>query len=168
MMICPIRPEVRRLVGAHLALGVLLGERPVAIAARLLHLTAGQFTCPTLEAFLRHNPPGKLWFYFNPNRPRDRAALYAQTRCVEAAAAVRLQHLLEGSVPMPPERDSQGIAIRYAAGHPCVICHRSKRQYRWSELDDLPKLPRHWGCRCMYVPWEREAGLSRAADHSHP
>lgn len=80
----PYSAEVRRLVGAHLALGVLPGERPEAI--------------------------------------RDRAALYAQTRCMEAAAAVRLPHLLEGSAAMPPEGGSQGIAIRYAAGHPCMIC----------------------------------------------
>jgi hypothetical protein len=58
----PYPAEGRRLVGAHLALGVLLRERPEAIAARLLQLMAGQFACPALEAFLRHNPPGKLWF----------------------------------------------------------------------------------------------------------
>jgi hypothetical protein len=94
--------------------------------------------------------------------------LYAQTHCVEAAAAVRLRHLWEGRVPMPPEGGSQRIAIRYAAGHPRGICHQSERQYRWSEPDDLPKLPGHWGCRWMYVLWERQPGLTRAADHDHP
>jgi hypothetical protein len=148
--------EVRRLVGAQLALGVLLWERPEVIAARLLRLTDGQFTCPSLDAFLRHHPPGKLWFYFNPNRPQDRAALYAQTRCVEAAAAVRLQRLLAARAATPHELGPQGVAIRYAGSHQCVICLQGRRHYRWSELDDLPKLPRHWGCHCMYVAWERE------------
>jgi len=148
--------EVRRLVGPQLALGVLLWERPEAIAVRLLRLTYGKFACPALETFLRHHPPGKLWFYFNPNRPQDRAALYAQTRCVEAAAAVRLQRLLEASAAMPRELRHQGMAIRYAGSHQCVICLRGQRHYRWSELDGLPQLPRHWGCHCMYVAWERE------------
>jgi hypothetical protein len=148
--------EVRRLVGAQLALGVLLWERPEAIAMRLLGLTDGQFTCPSLDAFLRHNPPGKLWFYFNPNRPQDRAALYAQTRCVEAAAAVRLKRLLAARDATPRAFGPQGIAIRYAGGHQCAVCLQGRRHYRWSECDELPKLPRHWGCHCMYVAWEGE------------
>jgi len=152
----PYPAELRRLVGAHLSLGVLLWERPEAMAVRLLQLTDGQFSCPSLETFLRHNPPGTLWFRFNPNRPQDRAALYAQTRCVEAVAAGRLKRLLERSVPMQRERGHQGIAILYAAGHRCSTCLRSKRQYHWSELDSLPKLPRHWGCRCMYAIWYQE------------
>lgn len=158
----PYPAEVRRLVGAQLALGVLLWERPEVIAVRLLRLTNGQFACPSLEAFLRHNPPGRLWFYFNPNRPQDRAALYAQTRCVEAAAAGRLTRLLEASLPMARESGHQGIEIMYAAGHQCATCRQSKRHYRWSDLDSLPKLPRHWGCRCMYVAWDRDIGLIRA------
>jgi hypothetical protein len=149
----PYPAELRRLVGAQLSLGVLLWERPEAIAVRLLRLTDGQFSCPSLETFLRHNPPGKLWFHFNPNRPQDRAALYAQTRCVEAAAAMRLNRLLEANVPTRRQGGYQGIEILYAAGHQCGICLESKRQYRWEEFDSLPKLPRHWGCRCMYVAW---------------
>jgi hypothetical protein len=156
----PYAAEVRRLAGAQLALGVLLWERPEAIAVRLLRLTDGQFTCPSLDAFLRHNPPGKLWFYFNPNRPQDRAALYAQTRCLEAAAAVRLKRLLEVSAAMPRKLSRPGIAIRYAGSHECVICLQGQRHYRWSELSNLPKLPRHWGCHCMYVAWEQAPELT--------
>jgi len=155
----PYPAERRRLVGAQLALGVLLWERPEVIAGRLLHLTDGQFTCPSLEAFLRHNPPGTLWFHFNPNRQQDRATLYSQTRCVEAAATVRLKRLLEASVPRLREVGHQGIEILYAAGRRCALCLQSKRQYGWSELGSLPKLPRHWGCRCMYVPWIEAAWL---------
>jgi len=149
----PYPAELRRLVGAQLSLGVLLWERPDAIALRLLRLTDGQFTCPALEMFLRHHPPGRLWFHFNPNRPQDRAALYAQTRCVEAAAAVRLKSLLAANAPTQRGRGYQGIEILYGAGHQCEMCLESKRQYRWEELENLPKLPRHWGCRCMYMAW---------------
>jgi hypothetical protein len=152
----PYAADVRRLVGAQLALGVLLWERPEAIAVRLLRLTEEKFACPSLEAFLRHHPPGKLWFYFNPNRPQDQAALYTQTYCVQAAAAVRLKRLMEAHASIRRDPGDQGIAIRYAGSHECVICLQGQRHFRWSELDGLPKLPRHWGCRCMYVAWERE------------
>lgn len=149
----PYPADLRRLVGAQLSLGVLLWERPDAIALRLLRLTDEQFSCPALETFLRHNPPGRLWFHFNSNRPQDRATLYAQTRCVEAAAAVRLKGLLAANAPTQRARGYHGIEILYAAGHQCGICLESKRHYRWAELESLPKLPRHWGCRCMYVAW---------------
>jgi hypothetical protein len=154
----PYPGELRQLVRAQLALGVLLWERPDAIALRLLQLTDGQFTCPSLEAFLRHHPPGRLWFHFNPHRPQDRAALYAQTRCVEAAAAVRLKRLLENRTRLQHEIGCRGIEVLYAAGHQCEVCLESKRQYRWSEIDGLPTLPRHWGCRCMYMAWSEMLG----------
>ena len=140
----PLTKDQRREVGARLAWAKMVGSRDAGTS--LLHVTGGEFHCQPLEAFLRDNPTGGYAARHDPDSPRDLAELYAHTRLAEAYAAVELAELIEVKL-------GKGVTIETLHGD-CKLCDRGKHNYRWSEIRDIPKLPRHWGCRCMYAIWQ--------------
>jgi hypothetical protein len=136
----------RREIGIQLALAQLLGEPVRDAGQRLLAVTGGAFICESLSAFLLH-PCGSYASGFEPDQPADLAEVYAHTRLFEATAAVNRERYRR-------DRVGKGIQILYTKNDgPCRICEHGRRQFRWSEIDRLVSLPRHWGCRCLYVAW---------------
>lgn len=136
----------RQEIGARLALSFLHGESASSAGKRLLEVTNGQFPCPQLIKFLQ-NPCGGYASHINPNNNKELAEIYAHTRFFEATSHRELKQL------MSDRSLGKGIEILNAPNDHCPLCNVSKLHYSWSEIDKLPKLPRHWGCRCDYVLW---------------
>jgi hypothetical protein len=144
----PLNECQRREVGAQIALSLFLGESVSGAVKRILQLTGGGFACAPLEEFLRTNPRCGYGPKTDPNNPKDLIELYVQTRLGEATVTLRLKQVLRSR----ESRVIRGIEI-LCMGDTCEICSGGKRQYYWSEIDDLPRIPRHWGCGCCYVAW---------------
>jgi hypothetical protein len=141
----PLEEDQRRLVCAHLALSALLGSSFSDASKRLLSVTAGQFSCPSLAQFLQGDPQGSYAGDFvGEDDPGSLAYLYAYTRLREATEMVNLRELVSAHF-------GQGIEIRHDGG--CKVCDSGKHKFRWSEFRSIPKLPRHWGCDCSYEEW---------------
>jgi len=144
----PYDEGLRREIGVQLALGHLLVENHFGFQ-RILDLPKGQyreFSCPELETWLRQDACG----FFSPESgdevtPALVAAAYSDTRFYEAHAAFELRRLLD-------QRLGKGVEI-FPAQDPCRICNRGKLKYQWSEIAAMPRIPRHWGCRCLYLEW---------------
>jgi hypothetical protein len=142
----PLNEQQRQEIGAQLALSLLLGEPFRDATNRVLQVTGGKFACASLEEFLRTN--SRCAYGVDLENPKDLAALYIQTRVREASQRTRLKQLLRS-------RESsviKGVEIRPMEDS-CEICNRGKRQYDWAEVEDIPKVPRHWGCGCYYAAW---------------
>ncbi len=147
----PYSEETRREIGVRLALVSIGGGFLREAADHILEVTEGKFSCPALEEFLQA-PCGGYARRHKPDNPRHLARLYAHTRSFECGAALTLDDLLthHGS------RFIIGIKILLPKDEPCPMCSPAKLEYRWAEIDGLPRLPRHWGCRCGYVAWTRD------------
>lgn len=139
----------RACVGPSLALSELLAEKPIEVGRRLLDATGGAFRCDTMTEWLRHDPCGDYAMEFACDdeiiaSPLAMAELYAHTRLSEASNSAQLQLLMTSRI---------GQGIKTTRDDNCRLCCAPKTNYNWGELHELPKLPRHWGCRCMYLIW---------------
>jgi hypothetical protein len=160
----PFSDDIRRAIGAEIALSVLNGQGPGGELTRaILEVTGGQFSCPALEEFLRNDPCG----YCAPETidehdidpdeelPRDtrfdagaQAYVYSTTACGEAFTERDRFQLLNGVA----EGTIAGVEILKGVNE-CHICHVDKLIYPADQIDHLPKLPRHWACSCCYSAW---------------
>lgn len=105
--------------------------------------TAGEFRCPSLEEFLRSSQCEGFSASNDTDDPMSRFDLYHHTKTMAALQADNLKQLLA-------EVGVEGIEILPVEG--CSLCNKGKLVYRRSELSKIPRLPRHWGCRCTYLP----------------
>lgn len=67
---------------------------------------------------------------------------------------IRMQDQLNGWLDMLEKKKIIGIEI-YAAGHElCEICfdYFKGKLYTKKEINDIPRLPLHWRCKCYYSP----------------
>jgi ribosomal protein S27E len=145
----PFDAQKRRKIGAALALSIFLGESAGEGARRLLVETNNSFSCKALEEFLRTEAGSTNLGIENDHdlfSPGSLAFFYAGTRMFAATAQADLNQLVS-------DRVGKGIKILNSPGDGCKICARGKLSYRWSEIDQLQKIPRHWGCTCCYCAW---------------
>jgi hypothetical protein len=138
----PLEPTQRKAVGAHLAMSVMMGESLADAGKRLAAYTSGLFDWSQALAFSQPSPCGKETMSDAKSLPE----LYATTRIKEALAACDLNSLMS-------DRLGKGIRILPAHCADCSICHGGKYQYEWSEINELPRLPRQMGCECSYSAW---------------
>jgi hypothetical protein len=145
----PLDEQKRRAIAARLALSCLIGADDKKVADHLLQTTHGVFPCPALVEFLK-NPCGTLvGTDVTAVTPKQLAQIYAHTRFFEASTAVELAELLA-------KHFSTGIQIIAAKDPHCRICNAGKHHFSWSDIQSMPKLPRHWGCRCLYASWTKD------------
>ena len=144
-------PE-RKEVAAVMGLSCLLGENPAACAHRILARTGGNFSCPSLEQFAKENLQGVASHVFADSdltnlAPQELVWVYVQTYFSKAHQASILKSFRESS-------SVEWVEVLVGEGNPpCKICNAAQLRYRIPELEGDPKLPRHWGCNCLYVPW---------------
>lgn len=138
----PLNQAQRKMIGAHLALAVMLGEPFSDVGKRLIKYTEGHFDWAQATAFHRPSPCGKEEVFDSPAL----AEMYAITRIQEALAYCELDGLMS-------DRLGKGIKILPVHGPDCSICHSGKYTYQWSEIEQLPRLPRQMGCQCTYAAW---------------
>ena len=132
-------------IGAILALHGMLGSSIILMGRALVDVCGGRLRCQPLQEFLA-NPTGHMATDRDPDSPRDIALLYAHTMWFRASSEAQLRGLSSDHI-------GKGIELSTIEDEPCQVCHKGKLKYRWSELDRLPRLPRHWGCRCTYLAW---------------
>jgi hypothetical protein len=141
--------EQQSAVAANLALAKLLDETLDETARRLAAATKNAFSCPAMESYMRSAPEGGLACSLDLDFAEHRAYLYVHTREWEISSSVDLERL-------SADRDSiDGIEILPGGNEyeECPTCQRGAHQFPWSRISRLPKLPRHWGCRCCYVEY---------------
>lgn len=169
----PYDSTMRNEIGASLAVAYLLGARGDG-TQRLLELTDGKFSCPAITEWLLTDPCGinaqdvdactssidkdedpqeyeerRREAQEESLRPNNIASTYARTQQTRAISEFKLKHILE-------DKDLKDIArgIRiFPIMDDCPICTKGKLLYRWSEVAKMPRIPRHWGCRCAYGAW---------------
>jgi hypothetical protein len=105
--------------------------------------TAGEFRCPSLEEFLRSPQCEGYAAGFDADDAASRFDLYHDTKYMTALQAANLKQMLI-------DLDAGGIEILPVEG--CSLCSKGKLVYNRSELSKMPRLPRHWGCHCTYLP----------------
>ena len=76
---------------------------------------------------------------------KDKVGLYIHYGLFKASNQHSLKDLLS-------HKSGDGIEIVKAEeSDGCSICGSVKDVYLWKEVKDIPKLPLHYGCRCLYV-----------------
>lgn len=138
----------RREIGVQLAFSNMMGESFLDAARHVLGVAEGQFSCPELKVFLQ-SELGCKWrgqAFDDEESPLTLADLYAKTRISEAVCFADLNEYKR-------ERFGKGIEIQVCQGDKCPICSKGQHKFRWSEIESLPKVPRHWGCLCLYAAW---------------
>ncbi len=142
----PLLEKERKEVRVRLALSALLGETYAEAGRRILDVANGEFGWAVFANVLRMNPCCGYAKSCNLDDPLEIAQLYARMRMTEACTSLDLEKL-------SASRIGKGIKILPANGDRCISCTMGKHQYSWSELQKLPRLPRHWGCQCTYAAW---------------
>jgi hypothetical protein len=136
-------PEERRLIKAGIVFSVIQGNVLAGAGQHFLPLTNGQFRCKPLEEYLRSAECSEYAQSHLNGGPDLLVSLYMHTKYFGAMQATRLKEIR-----------TQGFNnVRIACYDECPTCKRLARVYRKHELDSLPKLPLHWGCRCLYEPY---------------
>lgn len=139
----PLTQKQRRELGAHLALSTLIGEPFEVAGKRISRYCEGALDWTSVLAFHRPNPCGTS---SHTEDAESLATLYATTRIQEALSACELTSLKSAKL-------GKGIKVLPVQGNDCHVCHSGKFTYTWSELEQLPKLPRQVGCHCTYAAW---------------
>src|SRR5271157_256857 len=142
----PLMESQRKEAGAKLALSVLLGESHDEAGRRILEVANGEFGWTVFGNVLRTDSCCGYAAICDLDDPYEIAKLYATTRINEASTNVDLETL-------SAYRLGKGIRILPANNDNCVSCTRGKHQYLWSEIQNLPRLPKQWGCQCTYSAW---------------
>lgn len=142
-----LKPRIR----VELATSDLMGERPEEWGRRVLAVTGGSLPSASLDAFLR-DPCGGFASSFEPDDVEGRAELWAHTHIFRASARSQLAEYRR-------TRAADGVSI--LGGEECDVCSKGPRNFPWNRADDIPLLPRHYGCRCLYVAWFRDSPRAR-------
>lgn len=130
-------------VGSSLGLCVLEGTPKTEVPARMREVMGGHFfECVELSEFCRTNPCGTYVVKTDPQ------ILYWFTRLAEAENHIKLEEL-------KAKRQGEGIQICLVENDPCRLCKTNKTVYLWRDIEELPALPRHFGCRCRYEAFVR-------------
>lgn len=150
-------PEQRRAVAIELAVSCLFGtygEDSIRVAEYVLLALGGRISCPALEAFMLQ-PCNRYVATYRLTEPLDVAQVYMLTMHTRAAVQRQLQQLRSSRNRLS---DIIGVKILpVGRGQPCAICDAGPLALRWEEFERSPApLPRHWGCRCVYLAWLRE------------
>ncbi|WP_336769849.1 Rho termination factor N-terminal domain-containing protein [Bacillus bombysepticus] len=137
--------EFKNLLKKHLIIGELLGEGFDPILNRFLTETTEEIKCPSLDSFLE-NPHGGYASRMKSNN-NDKVLLYMHYALFTASNQQTLHDLLSN-------KHGDGIEIlKTEESEGCSICGNVKNVYLWKEVKDIPKLPLHFGCRCLYLPY---------------
>ena len=139
----PLTEYQRREFGAQLALSVLLGETFEDAGNRIGKFAGSGFEWGQVLLFSRPSPCGSA---AGTTEATSLAELYATTRIHEALQKCGLNSLKSSKL-------GKGIKVLPVNGSECQVCHSGKYHYSWSELEQLPKLPRQMGCYCTYAAW---------------
>lgn len=148
-----------RLIAATMTVEKMLGGG-AACGPKLIAILGGSFPCPSLVAWLKGDPCGCMSTECVPEMdeeeegPLDKATwvpdvytlayLYCHTKGSEARNESHLAHIF---------RHGYGVRIMAAPeSNWCRMCHGQRLDFPIGDLAELPKLPRHWGCRCFYTP----------------
>ncbi|MED3396732.1 MULTISPECIES: Rho termination factor N-terminal domain-containing protein [Bacillus cereus group] len=135
--------EFKSQIKKHLIIGELLGEHIDEMTNRFLDETTEEIKCSSLDSFLK-NPHGGYASRMKSSN-NDKVRLYCHYALFKATNQQKLNNLLS-------IRAGDGIEILKAEEpEGCSICGSVKDVYLWKEVKDIPKLPLHFGCRCMYV-----------------
>ncbi|MBU3154479.1 hypothetical protein [Clostridium estertheticum] len=123
----------------------LLGQNNERVYDRLKMRTTEEINCPTLEKYLSKQPEGRMLKSLG-NRVEDMTFVYSHTKYFEASNNVELRKLIQSI----NSGMGDGIEILNTKVG-CTVCNSGKLKFSKKALDKVPKLPRHYGCRCIYV-----------------
>jgi hypothetical protein len=132
----------KQAIKAGMTLASMTGSVMRGAELALRH-TAGTFSCPSLEEFLRSPQCEGCAASHDVEDPTSRFDLYYHTKSMAALLEENLQGLLANA-------EVGGIEILPVEG--CALCNRGRLTFSRSDLSKMPRLPRHWGCRCTYLP----------------
>ncbi|BCD00028.1 hypothetical protein BC30048_2930 [Bacillus cereus] len=137
--------EFKNQIKKHLIIGELLGEGMDVMNNRFLAEVTEEIKCSSLDNFLE-NPHGG-YASRTKSSNKDKVGLYIHYALFKASNQQSLNDLLS-------YKSGDGIEIVKAEGpDECSICGGVKDVYLWKEVNDIPKLPLHFGCRCLYVAY---------------
>ncbi|OSY02083.1 hypothetical protein BTJ45_01146 [Bacillus mycoides] len=135
--------EFKNQLKKHLIIGELLGEGMDVMTKRFLDETTEEIKCSSLDSFLK-NPHGG-YASRTKSSNTDKIGLYIHYALFKASNQHSLKDLLS-------YKSGDGIEIlKSEEPEGCSICGSVKDVYLWKEVKDIPKLPLHYGCRCLYV-----------------
>ncbi|MBC2686478.1 hypothetical protein HAU06_20600 [Bacillus toyonensis] len=135
--------EYKKLMKMHLIISELLGEGIDKTSCRFLSETTEEIKCSSLEKFLE-NPHGGFGSRMSSSN-NDKVQLYLHYVLFQASNQRKLNTLLS-------YKAGDGIEILKTENpEECSICGNVKNIYLWDEVKNIPKLPLHFGCRCLYV-----------------
>ncbi|HDR4897344.1 TPA: Rho termination factor N-terminal domain-containing protein [Bacillus cereus] len=141
--------EFKKLIKKHLIIGELLGEEIGKISNSFLAETTEEIKCSSLESFLK-NPHGGYASRMNSSN-NDKVELYLHYVLFKASNQKRLNNLLS-------VKAGDGIEIlKTESPEECSICGNVKSIYLWDEVEYIPKLPLHFGCRCLYIAYFKQS-----------
>lgn len=139
-------PEFIRMLKAEIALCELLGENQDKVYNRLICRTSEEINCPTLEKYLDGKIEGGMIKNLEVNI-KNLTFVYIHTKSFEASNNVDLRKIIDSI----SRGIGNGIEILPPNSDECRVCHSAKMKYKKRELNKIPKLPKHYGCRCMYI-----------------
>ncbi|MCD1295581.1 hypothetical protein CUJ83_11280 [Methanocella sp. CWC-04] len=141
----PLNESHRKDIGMQLALSIMLGETVKESASRLLSESYDVFSWGPLVDHLKETSYCKCSGLENIKK-EEVVELYTEKQILQAFAENDLECLSATHI-------GKGIRILPARGNSCISCYSGKNEYQWSEIDKIPKMPRHLGCHCKYVAW---------------
>ncbi|MCE5200868.1 hypothetical protein LLG39_18050, partial [bacterium] len=130
-----VSKEIRSHIAAEIALSLITGEGWRKTAKRLIVITGEPFPCPDLAKYAEVNYA-------------EIPLAYIQTKACQATAIANIK-------TYKAQRNIiKGIQLS-PCNSACEFCFKGAGKYTWDEIDQMPTLPRHWGCRCIYIPWTK-------------
>lgn len=134
--------EERAAIRAALVMRALTGSG--AGVEMALDKTGGVFRCQSLMDYLRAGVCGGYARGCDPENTDLVLDLYYHTKWWGIGEQERLTGLL---------RDPYAKGIEIFPDQECSMSSKCKLTFGKRDLSKLPKIPRHWGCRCMYQAW---------------
>jgi len=105
-------------------------------------ITCEQFSCFDIDEYITHN------YSFDEYDIDPKLELFIRTKMSRARSTLWLTKVYNESTMAL----TKGIKI-FTTGDGCTLCEKSKKNYKWKDVLDMPAIPMHWGCRCMYLLW---------------
>ena len=118
-------------------------------AELLLEVTGSTFSCPSMVDFIISDACPRLKDQYNVSKISDMLSVYVHTKLNEANGEAELAELQRESDVV------KGVEILPVRGDNCKICSRGNKKHLFSDLGQMPRIPRHWGCRCCYLSWTK-------------
>lgn len=129
-------------IAARIVLERMRGVNPREWTRFIEEAIGTEFRHPEVEAFLG-NPVGGMVVGMDAS-PSSQLFLFTHTVAFRAAAREDLERMLEWGI--------KTVEIM-PVGDDCPVC--SKGPHKFSAAGPVVELPRHWGCRCVYVSGDR-------------